>query len=536
MRPSSARQIGGSAKEFAEERDAHKSLDPTRDERVNRTRRSYRSTTSTETVESRPWGKCASECESSLEVTVNIDCIVVYREMDGSHPKFYVIFSKTHKFGILCDGGINLEVGKWARLRYIGKQLQPGQYLSSKSLCLICYIAPPSLVDVKRYKMTQLPDEEATYIVILTLRAEIECTEDGNLAIQSNVVGSIKVDSEWSPSTRIPRSFPKGAVIEIEFVRDSWFLRKLHGPWNDGFDFRKLDSPYIIPGYTVEEAEYNGRRHPHGMEKYRERTASTHRLAYEPLRDISPYPTNSRQNRDRSGFPDNNHTGRYYDEHYTRVPTANNHVSPANYLAENDILPRASDRTEGVMKQREDPFRDRHEIPSEASDGVERVMKQREDPFRERHEIIWKASDGMDEAMKQGKHPFSDRHFRSYSFKPPEERSSTKLIHDDLYYDIGREGDLLLQENVEDFDIPLDDLELSSNPRCSPMKEPPKQWVPPLMSPNREVIVDLDNEKPSGKNGRCAWCCAVQIRKDYLICYTPVEDIDKILIPASVIE
>ncbi|EYC37073.1 hypothetical protein Y032_0829g2571 [Ancylostoma ceylanicum] len=203
-----------------------------------------------------------------------MDCITVFRQMNGATVDFYVIFSKTHRFGLLCDGDLNLEIGRWARLQYIGGDFKPGHFLSSRSLRLINYIAPPRFVDAKRYKMREVPEDIAEFIVILTLRARVWNYGNGDLVIESDDVGPIKVDANWTPSPHIPSKFPKGAVVEIEFVRDSWYLRKLHGHWHDGLDLRRLDSPYIWPGYTVEEAEYRGRRYAHGVEECTERAVS----------------------------------------------------------------------------------------------------------------------------------------------------------------------------------------------------------------------------------------------------------------------
>ncbi|EPB73784.1 hypothetical protein ANCCEY_07121 [Ancylostoma ceylanicum] len=198
----------------------------------------------------KPWGQLNSaNVQSAIEQTVNMDCITVFRQMNGATVDFYVIFSKTHRFGLLCDGDLNLEIGRWARLQYIGGDFKPGHFLSSRSLRLINYIAPPRFVDAKRYKMREVPEDIAEFIVILTLRARVWNYGNGDLVIESDDVGPIKVDANWTPSPHIPSKFPKGAVVE-------------------------LDSPYIWPGYTVEEAEYRGRRYAHGVEECTERAVS----------------------------------------------------------------------------------------------------------------------------------------------------------------------------------------------------------------------------------------------------------------------
>ncbi|RCN32645.1 hypothetical protein ANCCAN_21547, partial [Ancylostoma caninum] len=207
-----------------------------------------------EHANTKPWGLLNStSVQSAIEQTVNMDCITVFRQMSGASVEFYVIFSKTH------------------RLQYIGGDFRPGHFLSSRSLRLINYIAPPRFVDAKKFKMREMPDDIAEYIVILTLRARVWNYGNGDLVIESDDVGPIKVDADWVPSARIPSDFPKGAVVEIEFVRDSWCLRKLHGHWHDGLDLRRLDSPYIWPGYTVQDAEYRGRKYAHGVEECVER-------------------------------------------------------------------------------------------------------------------------------------------------------------------------------------------------------------------------------------------------------------------------
>ncbi|ETN83865.1 hypothetical protein NECAME_07157, partial [Necator americanus] len=95
----------------------------TRDERMRRNVNLYgvrnnegaSSQTHYESGHVKPWGQLNStEPQSAVEQTINMDCITVFRRMEDAAVKFYVIFSKTHKFGILCDGGIDLEIGKWA--------------------------------------------------------------------------------------------------------------------------------------------------------------------------------------------------------------------------------------------------------------------------------------------------------------------------------------------------------------------------------------------------------------------------------------
>ncbi|VDM71417.1 unnamed protein product, partial [Strongylus vulgaris] len=206
-------------------------------------------------ADARPWGQVNwTGAQLAVERTINMDCIIVFRQMRKNIIQFYVIYSKTHKFAILCDGNIRLNIGQWARLQYIGNDFRRGQMLHSGSLRLINYIAAPQFIVAKKFKMREVNDDFAEYIVILTLRAKIQ-NRDGDLIIESNDVGTIKVDAQWSPTFPVPEEFPKGAVVEIEFVRDCWYLRKLHGHWHDGFDLRRLDSPFIGPGYTVEETE-----------------------------------------------------------------------------------------------------------------------------------------------------------------------------------------------------------------------------------------------------------------------------------------
>ncbi|RCN25353.1 hypothetical protein ANCCAN_28936, partial [Ancylostoma caninum] len=69
-----------------------------------------------EHANTKPWGLLNStSVQSAIEQTVNMDCITVFRQMSGASVEFYVIFSKTHRFGIRCDGALNLEIGRWAR-------------------------------------------------------------------------------------------------------------------------------------------------------------------------------------------------------------------------------------------------------------------------------------------------------------------------------------------------------------------------------------------------------------------------------------
>ncbi|KAK6741997.1 hypothetical protein RB195_009709 [Necator americanus] len=363
----------------------------TRDERMRRNVNLYgvrnnegaSSQTHYESGHVKPWGQLNStEPQSAVEQTINMDCITVFRRMEDAAVKFYVIFSKTHKFGILCDGGIDLEIGKWARLQYVGGDFKCGQFLDSRNMRLINYIAPPRFVDAKKFKLREMQND-FEYIVILALRARIQFSAAGDPIIESDTVGRIKIDEDWARRSEIPALLPNRAVIEIEFVRDSWYLRKLHCNWHDNMDIEQLDSPYIRPGYTVEEMEeICGLRCAHGVEGCREF---------------------SFQQRD------------FHDE------------QPEHRLAN---------------QRSTTPYDDQ-------CDEMNRRERQHSEP--EVYNVLQK-------------------------------------------------------------------------------------WIAPAVPPSIETVVDLTDEKPSGRDRRPIWCCVVHIRDDNIICYTPVAGIHKIVVPSNLLE
>ncbi|KAL6727882.1 hypothetical protein Aduo_009720 [Ancylostoma duodenale] len=330
----------------------------------------------------KPWGLLNStSVQSAIEQTVNMDCITVFRQMNRASVEFYVIFSKTHRFGIRCDGALNLEIGRWARLQYIGGDFRPGHFLSSQSLRLINYIAPPRFVDAKKFKMREMPDDIAEYIVILTLRARVWNYGNGDLVIESDDVGPIKVDVDWVPPSRIPSDFPKGAVVEIEFVRDSWYLRKLHGHWHDGLDLRRLDSPYIWPGYTVEDAEYRGRRYAHGVEECVERAVLRQNFNEEQPHhqriDQPACPEPRRPSHRSSGQDMGNKSGRRSGNRDRNRALDDDRYENRGYQAENrpenrDNIPRAMNNTFSGNPTYSEPRQPRYDVQTRSQNP--RVM------------------------------------------------------------------------------------------------------------------------------------------------------------------
>ncbi|RCN35471.1 hypothetical protein ANCCAN_18655 [Ancylostoma caninum] len=184
----------------------------------------------------------------------------------------------------------------------------------------------------------------------------------------------------------------------------------------------------------------------------------------------------------------------------------------------------------------------------------------------------------------QREEPHTNDHMY-YSFRLPEEPSSTKHARDDYYFDLRQaeqypepQNDYYYNSNnflsnverkfctcnIRD-DSPerrLDRHSESSSTmqeyytRDDPQEEERcenrdyraedqhnetsgerREWIPPpVLPPNEENAVDLIQERPSGRDSCPAWCCAVQIGCDYIICYAPIPGIHKILIPSEMLD
>ncbi|VDM65670.1 unnamed protein product [Strongylus vulgaris] len=128
------------------------------------------------------------------------------------------------------------------------------------------------------------------------------------------------------------------------------------------------------------------------------------------------------------------------------------------------------------------------------------------------------------------------RDYLSYSFVLPDEPSLPKQTCEDYYFD-KTEDDFLLEpggcsNTLSESPAP----NLSVQFIAADMNNPVERWSPPITEPNYENIVDLTNEKPSGRDRTFAWCCIVAIRNDHIICYTPIKGIHKIVISAKLME
>ncbi|CAJ0598181.1 unnamed protein product [Cylicocyclus nassatus] len=445
----------------------------------------------------RPWGQISwTGATLAVEQTINMNCLIVFRQVVGADVKCYLIFSKTHKFGFLCDGSIKLKVGHWARLQYVGTDFRPGQVLDSRSLRLIGYIASPLFIVTRKYKIREEPEEFAEFVVILVLRANIH-NHNGMLFIESADVGTIKVDTQWTPNFAIPSQFPKGAVVEIEFVKDSWYLRKLHGNWHDGFDLRRLDSPFITPGYTVEEMEkFYRKRLAHGLETCEERFPQRPHSTHEQQPSHS---MNRAENRNR-------------ERHHCR--SVIDSVDNDRWLAQRQFASHNRDFVSDESKGRDIIVNDRRRDAVENRPSAAFAQKSRYENSTSMHHVPRTAA--MEKSRMDSKKVEELNKRMTYVFEMPDDPSSHKQTHDDYYYDSSKEEELLLQPKSMNIAV--------------------ERWTPPVVQPNHETIVDLSDERPSGRDRIPAWCCIVTIRNDHVICYAPITGIHKIVIPADLME
>ncbi|ETN83864.1 hypothetical protein NECAME_07156 [Necator americanus] len=99
------------------------------------------------------------------------------------------------------------------KLQYVGGDFKCGQFLDSRNMRLINYIAPPRFVDAKKFKLREMQND-FEYIVILALRARIQFSAAGDPIIESDTVGRIKIDEDWARRSEIPALLPNRAVIE----------------------------------------------------------------------------------------------------------------------------------------------------------------------------------------------------------------------------------------------------------------------------------------------------------------------------------
>ncbi|KAK6060480.1 hypothetical protein COOONC_01862 [Cooperia oncophora] len=149
---------------------------------------------------------------------------------------------------------MELPVGVWMRLQYRAEDCST-EYLSSRHLRFIKNIAAPQYTHARILTRSARPGL-TDLTVILTLRAFIEYSRTGELSLISDDVGYIMVDQDDTTLESLHCGFDKGAVVEVEFVNGSWWLRKLLGEWREGIDLSNPDSRHIRKGYDMAEDEF----------------------------------------------------------------------------------------------------------------------------------------------------------------------------------------------------------------------------------------------------------------------------------------
>ncbi|XGW06060.1 hypothetical protein V3C99_016418, partial [Haemonchus contortus] len=184
------------------------------------------------------------ELQSVGNSCLSMDAIVVFRKVNGNKVQFYIIFSKTHKKAFRCDGEMELPMGVWMRLQYVGKCSAEG-YLCSRYLRLIKNIAAPQHTHARLVKRSARTGKLADHAIILTLRASIEFSHTNEASFFADDIGYIMVDEDEMSQKLVISRFEKGAVVEVEFVNDSWWLRRLLGEWRDDIDLSNFCSQLV---------------------------------------------------------------------------------------------------------------------------------------------------------------------------------------------------------------------------------------------------------------------------------------------------
>ncbi|KAK5979477.1 hypothetical protein GCK32_001058 [Trichostrongylus colubriformis] len=181
-----------------------------------------------------------------------MDGIAVFRKMNGSEVQFYIIFSKTHKEAFRCDGGLELPIGVWMRLQYTGENCSGG-YLNSRHLQVIKNIAAPRYTHARLVRRSAGTGQLTDHVVILTLLAFVEFSRTGELSLISDDVGYIMVDQDEIVQESLRSCLEKGAIVEVEFVNGSWWLRNVLGEWHEGIDLSNPDLRCRRNGFNLTE-------------------------------------------------------------------------------------------------------------------------------------------------------------------------------------------------------------------------------------------------------------------------------------------
>ncbi|VDO28658.1 unnamed protein product [Haemonchus placei] len=137
-------------------------------------------------------------------------------------------------------------MGVWIRLvpltlQYVGEYSSEG-YLCSRYLRLVKNIATPQHTHARLVKRSARTGKLADHAIILTLRAFIEFSHTNEASFFADDIGYIMVDEEEMSQKLLISRFEKGALVEVEFVNDSWWLRRLLGEWRDDIDLSNFCS------------------------------------------------------------------------------------------------------------------------------------------------------------------------------------------------------------------------------------------------------------------------------------------------------
>lgn len=81
--------------------------------------------------------------------------------------------------------------------------------------------------------------------VILTLQAFFETPAAGQTSVVSDLVGCIKVDRDTPLPKWLRYCYNRGAVVEVDFFENSWWLRRVCGKWREDIDLANLVFPEV---------------------------------------------------------------------------------------------------------------------------------------------------------------------------------------------------------------------------------------------------------------------------------------------------